>query len=209
MFSITKIYIRMSRCIIFIQYQNRQKHDNREICKNKIRLLSNKRKNKIENYLHKTSRLIVNHLVSNQTNILVIGHSNEWKQDTKMNKANKQNFIQIPFNRLIHMLQYKCTFEGINVIIQEESYTSKASFLDNDFIPVYNADNLQKYTFSGYRQCRGLYKSKIQKKYINADLNGSLNILRKAVPNVKFTNGIEVGGSPDIINIKESKFLYF
>ena len=69
------------------------------------------------------------------------------------------------------MLQYKCTFEGINVIIQEESYTSKASFLDNDFIPVYNADNLQKYTFSGYRQCRGLYNSKIQKKYTNADLN--------------------------------------
>ena len=99
------------------------------------------------------------------------------------------------------MLQYKCEKEGIRVIIQEESYTSKASFLNLDVIPIYDKNNVTKYNFSGYRKSRGLYKISNSKEVINADVNGSYNILRKAIPNV-FTNGIEgFVVNPKVINL--------
>ena len=120
----------------------------------------------------------MNQLVSNNINTLVIGHSNYWKQDTKLGKKTNQNFIQIPFNKLIQMLSYKCKLLGINCIIQEESYTSKASFIDNDSIPVYKQNDKTNYTFSGQRINRGLYCT-ISGIRINADINASLNILRK------------------------------
>ena len=156
---------------------------------NRLYKLELKRKNLIDNYLHKASRLLVNHLVSIQINTLIIGHNKEWKQDINNGKVNNQNFVQIPFNRFIQMLQYKCKFEGINVIITEESYTSKSSFLDNDYLPVYKQGNTQEYKFSGRRVKRGLYKTS-NGSVINADINGSLNIMRKVIPNVIITNGI-------------------
>lgn len=76
------------------------------------------------------------------------------------------------------MLQYKCKLNGINYVEIVESYTSKASFLDNDDIPNFDKNNNQQYSFSGKRIKRGLYKTK-NNKIINADLNGSLNILKK------------------------------
>lgn len=87
------------------------------------------------------------------------------------------------------MLKYKCERNGISIIITEESYTSKASFLDLDMIPVYKKENNEEHMFSGKRLKRGLYKSKTG-KLINADVNGSYNILRKAIPNA-FAEGIE------------------
>lgn len=63
--------------------------------------------------------------------------------------------------------------------MQEESYTSQASFFDNDEIPIYNSDNPQKYVFSGRRIKRGLYKTSSGYMF-NADLNGALNILKKS-----------------------------
>lgn len=93
------------------------------------------------------------------------------------------------------MIQYKCKLQGINVLIQEESYTSKASFIDNDKIPVYKKNDKKTYEFSGKRIKRGLYKTK-NGLIINADVNGSLNIMRKAIPNVKFTDGIQVCSMP-------------
>ena len=146
---------------------------------NLITSITNKRNFRIQNYFHKVSKYIVNHAVSNNINTIIIGHTNEWKQETNIGEVNNQNFVQIPFNQLIQQIQYKGKLQGINIVIQEESYTSKASFFDNDFIPVYDPDKPIKYKFSGYRKNRGLYKSKIQKKYINADINGSLNIMRK------------------------------
>ena len=192
--------------------QSQQKKNNKQINRNKLRILELKRKNLINNYLHKASRLLVNHLVSKEINTLIIGLNKKWKQDINIGKVNNQNFVQIPFNTFISMLQYKCKFEGINVILQEESYTSKASFLDRDFIPTYSKNNI-KYEFSGYRCNRGLYKSNIF-GYINADLNGSLNIMRKAlhknvIPNTNIVNGIQVCGVPSVINITEHNLLYF
>ena len=192
--------------------QSQQKKNNKQINRNKLRILELKRKNLINNYLHKASRLLMNHLVSKEINTLIIGLNKKWKQDINIGKVNNQNFVQIPFNTFISMLQYKCKFEGINVILQEESYTSKASFLDRDFIPTYSKNNI-KYEFSGYRCNRGLYKSNIF-GYINADLNGSLNIMRKAlhknvIPNTNIVNGIQVCGVPSVINITEHNLLYF
>lgn len=180
--------------------KSQQKKDNRTINRRKIRTLTNKRNNKVKDYLHKASHFLVNQLVSSEVNTLVIGKNNGWKQDINHGKKNNQNFVQIPFNMFISMLEYKCRLCGINVIIQEESYTSKASFINRDYIPTYGKVGNEKPVFSGRRITRGMYKTKDGIK-LNADVNGSLNILRKAVPNVEFTDGIEVCSTPVINNI--------
>ena len=97
-----------------------------------------------------------------------------------MGKVNNQNFVHIPFSKLISKLEHKCSNLGITFLIQEESYTSKASFLDEDDIPTYVKGNNTKYTFSGNRIKRGLYKTK-DGIILNADVNGALNIIRKAI----------------------------
>jgi len=148
----------------------------------KIEKLTLKRNNKVRDYLHKASRYIVNQLVSKGTTLLVIGKNDGWKQDINIGKKNNQNFVSIPHAIFIKMLTYKCALEGINVKLQEESYTSKCSFLD--------LESIKKHLiYKGRRVKRGMFKSK---KYgtINADINGSLNIMRKAVPKL-FSNGIE------------------
>ena len=137
-----------------------------------------KRNNKIKDYLHKASRYVINHLVSNSINVLVIGHNKYWKQEISIGKVNNQNFVSIPFNDLIHMLSYKAKLEGINVIETEESYTSKCSFLDNEKICKHE-------NYKGKRIKRGLFKAS-NGKLINADLNGALNILRKVVGEFKY-----------------------
>ena len=84
--------------------------------------------------------------------ILVLGSNNGWKQECNIGKTNTQNFVQIQHNRLYNMIQYKAEAEGIQVILQEESYTSKASYLDKDAIPTYNPEEEnKKYSFSGKR----------------------------------------------------------
>ncbi len=155
----------------------------------KIKKLCNKREFKINDYLHKASRLIIDTLISEKIATLIIGHNTEWKQKINLGRRNNQNFVSIPYNKLIGMLSYKAEMVGIKVIITEESYTSKASFLDNDPLPIYQKDQKNQVTFSGKRVKRGLYRTG-KRKLINADVNGSLNIMRKAVPNA-FGYGIE------------------
>jgi IS605 OrfB family transposase len=140
-------------------------------------VLSNWRDNKTTDYLHKASRYIVNQLVSRRITDLIIGQNKKWKQGTNLGRKINQIFVSIPFNKFIDMLTYKCALKGISVYIIDESYTSKASFLDRDFIPDYKPADLVKNKFSGSRKCRGLYKSK--DFTLNADVNGSLNIMRK------------------------------
>jgi putative transposase len=156
---------------------------------NRIKRLHFKRNNKIKDYLHKSSRCIINQLVSNSINTLIIGHNKEWKQEINIGSVNNQKFVSIPHSRFIDMLKYKASLEGINVILQEESYTSKCSFLDNEPIQKHES-------YKGTRIKRGLFKSK-ERGIINADVNGSLNILRKAVGNAfNKANSIEVSSSP-------------
>lgn len=158
------------------KFQSELKLKNHKNYSNRLYRLSLKRNNKIKDYFHKVSKYIVNQLVEQSINTLIIGKNNGWKQETKLGNKNNQNFVSIPFEMLINMLKYKCKLQGINVILQEESYTSKASFFDNDYIPVYNSD-YKHYNFSGKRIKRGLYVT--NNILINADINGSLNILRK------------------------------
>ena len=159
----------------------------------KIRKLNFKREMKLNDYLHKSAKFLVNYLVSQTINVLVIGTNKGWKQNINIGRRNNQNFVNIPFYKFKQILTYLCEENGIEVHEQEESYTSKASFLDGDFIPTFNeSGEKEKHTFSGSRISRGLYETK-NKKIINADVNGSLNILRKFInKNVigKFQNNI-------------------
>lgn len=158
---------------------------NKKISK-RINSITNKRNNKVKDYLHKSSRKIVNFLVSNDISTLVIGYNEEWKQNINLGRANNQAFVNIPFLTFINQLEYKCKLEGINVILTEESYTSKCSFLDNE--------TLEKHeSYLGKRVKRGLFKS-AKGKLINADLNASLNILKKVVG--EFQYPIEVCSTP-------------
>lgn len=134
--------------------------------------LTNKRNNKIKDYLHKASRILINHVVSNGINTIVIGHNKDWKQEINIEKRNNQNFVSIPFNMFIEMISYKATLEGINVKIVEESYTSKCSFLDNEKI-------CKHQEYAGKRTKRGLFRTSAGKQ-INADINGAFNIIRKS-----------------------------
>ena len=140
-----------------------------------IDFLRYKREMKLNDYLSKAAKYLVNYLVSQSIDVLVIGTNTGWKQNINIGKRNNQNFTNIPFYKFKNKLIYLCKEVGIEVVEQEESYTSKSSFLDNDPIPTY--PNSTKTSFSGKRICRGLYKSK--NKTINADVNGSLNILKK------------------------------
>jgi putative transposase len=143
--------------------------------------LSEKRYYQIHDYFFKTSKALIAWCVENRIDTIVIGHSNGWKQESKMGKQSNQNFCTVPFNELIKMIQWRALREGIKTVVNEESYTSKASFLDNDAIPVYKKGNNTNHEFSGHRLGRGRYVSK-NGTVINADLNGAANILRKAFP---------------------------
>lgn len=153
--------------------QDKSKDKNRN--KTKILKLNFKRNNKINDYMHKASRTVVNQLVSSRVSTLVIGYNKEWKQEAAMSRKNNQNFVQIPHQKFIEMIRYKCQLEGIKVILQEESYTSKCSFIDSETIERHEA-------YKGARIKRGLFRT-ADGHLFNADVNGSLNILRKAVPN--------------------------
>ena len=154
----------------------------------RLQRLNRKRNAKVSDYMHKASRYLVNQLVSNGVNTLILGKNTGQKQDINLGKRTNQNFTQIPIFRFLEMVAYKARLEGIEVRYQEESYTSKASFLSLDPIPKWGEDT-SRITFGGYRESRGIYKVKGGMR-LNADVNGSYNIMRKAVPNV-FADGIE------------------
>jgi len=138
---------------------------------NQINRIYAKRNHKMKDYLHKASTYVVNQLVSNDINTLVLGYNKEWKQDITMGKRKNQNFTEVPFYVFKEMLLYKCKLHGIALVEQEESYTSKCSFLDQE--TVYHHKE-----YKGKRVHRGLYKSS-HGRCIHADVNGSLNIMRK------------------------------
>ena len=142
-------------------------------------LISRKRKNRIDDYVNKTCRYIINYCLAHDIGILVIGYNQSFQNKTNLGKRNNQIFTQLPFGKIREKLEYLCKRYNINYILQEESYTSKASFFDNDELPTYNADNPQTYEFSGKRIKRGLYQTK-NNYCFNADCNGALNILRKS-----------------------------
>ncbi|MEG4585479.1 transposase [Microcoleus sp. MOSTC5] len=155
----------------------------------RIQRLTRCRNQKIDNYLHHASRDIINILRERKMGTLVIGKNVQWKNEINLGKQTNQNFVTVPHARLIEMLEYKAALVGIRVMVQEESYTSRSSFLNLDPIPVCGENDADRVKFCGKRIKRGLYKTS-SGRLINADVNGSYNILRKAVPNA-FSDGIE------------------
>ena len=140
------------------------------------------RSNQIRDYLNKAARLIIDHCVNTKIEWLIVGFNQGMKQDINLGRRTNQNFVQIPFYLLRNKLRYLCERSGLKYKEQEESYTSKSSFLDGDELPVYNADKPATYQFSGKRVKRGLYRSK-EGHLINADAQGAANIGRKSKQN--------------------------
>jgi putative transposase len=175
------------------QYYNKQKASisseleikNKRKDSRKLEQLDFKRNNKVNDYLHKSSRYIINQLVSLDIGTLVIGYNPGWKQEIDIGKENNQKFVSIPHMKFIKQLEYKATLAGIKVIRQQESYTSKCSLLDLESIEHHDQ-------YLGKRKHRGLFISSKGYK-INADVQGSYNIMRKAFPNLRVFNkkGIE------------------
>lgn len=143
----------------------------------RIHNLTNKRNNKIKHHLHNISKYIVGVASENGINTIVVGYNVGWKDECNLGKRNNQNFVGIPYYKFLQMIKYKCEMNGINFVQHEESYTSKCSLLDMEDVKKHES-------YMGKRIQRGMFKSKDGRK-INADINGSGNILRKA-----FGNGV-------------------
>ncbi len=138
-----------------------------------IKRLFSKRGDKLNNEIHKISDFIVKSVLEKKIDYVVIGYNKEWKQNINIGKRNNQNFVQIPFHKILNHLTYKLQLNGIEIHLQEESYTSKCSYFDNEEIKKHE-------TYKGNRNKRGLFITSTGIR-INADVNGSLNIHRKFI----------------------------
>jgi putative transposase len=145
--------------------------------------LTDKRNRKIKHELHCASRAIVDRLVAAGIGTLIIGKNNGWKQDITLGKRTNQNFVFIPHAQFVNMLTYKAELAGMRVIVTEESYTSRCSFLDLEPLG-------KRETYLGRRVCRGLFRAN-DGRCMNADINGSYNIGRKVAPDAWTSEGVE------------------
>ena len=146
---------------------------------NRQKTIARNRNNKVNDYLNKAARKVVDYCITNDIGTLVVGYNETFQRGSNIGRQNNQNFVNITYGLLRSKLEYLCELNDIIFVKQEESYTSKASFWDKDDLPVYNADNPTEYPFSGKRVHRGLYKA-ANGKVFNADINGALNIMRKS-----------------------------
>ena len=181
------------------QYYNKRISHYREITKRmnkadyskRMDRLTEKRNSKIDDYLHKASRYIINYCLKNDIHTIVIGKNKEWKRNSKLSKRVNQNFVQKPFARLIEMIRYKAEEKGIAVILTEESYTSGTSFIDNELPTKENYNKAR-------RIYRGLFVSNKGIK-INADLNGAYQILKKVITEIRWNRGCVL--HPFVVNV--------
>jgi len=165
------------------ELKNQLPKKERERVTKQMERITNTRNRRIQHYLHTASKRIIDFLVKEGVGTVIIGKNPLWKQEAGMGKRNNQNFVSIPHARFIDMLTYKAALVGIQVEVREESYTSRASFLDLDPIPTYTSNDEEEHLFSGKRIGRRnrLYRTKDGRK-ICADVNGAYNILRKSKP---------------------------
>ncbi|WP_040635549.1 RNA-guided endonuclease InsQ/TnpB family protein [Mitsuokella multacida] len=186
------------------QYYNKQMAKRRSICElmngrhssKRIARLTAKRNRKVEDYLHKASRKVIDLCAEQDVSVLVVGKNKGWKQKANLGRKVNQNFVQLPFARFIQMLQYKAEAIGMKVVLTEESYTSGTSFLDGE------APAKDRYDKSR-RVHRGLFQANDGRK-INADINGAYQIMRKVFPNVN-ADGIEgVALRPTVVALSMS-----
>lgn len=141
----------------------------------KLDKITRLRYNRIKNYIHHSTKYIIDYCLKNNIDNIVVGLNEKWKQKVNIGDKNNQNFVQIPYDMAIKQLQYKCKYNGLNLITTEESYTSGTSFIDNE-LPI--KENYDK----SRRIKRGLFRSN-KGKLINSDVNGSLQIIKKVNSN--------------------------
>ena len=151
----------------------------------RLAALAAKRNNRVRDCIRKTARYIVNFCIGNGIGTIVCGYNPDFARGINLGKKTNQQFTQISFGDLRETLKNLCERYGIRYVEQEESYTSQASCLDLDEIPVYRPENPYKGTFSGKRIHRGLYRFS-NGQIVNADVNGAANILRKSKQNLDF-----------------------
>lgn len=149
----------------------------------RLKSLTLKRNNKIQDYFHKSSRFIINYCLKNKIKTIVIGKNKGWKDGINLGSKTNQNFVSIPFCKLIQQLKYKGEEVQIEVLEQEESYTSKCSFLDQEELR-------HQENYLGKRIHRGQFRSS-SGKLLNSDVNGAYNIMRKVIPTIFNDQGIE------------------
>lgn len=160
--------------VAMLQSRLNQQHTSKQIL-----ALTDKRNRRVHDYMLKAARRIIDYCLSEHVGCLIVGVNTGWKQGTRIGHVNTQNFTQIPFGQLRDQLSYLSWKYGIEYIEQEESYTSKASYLDNDRMPVFGrGETSDDIPFSGKRIKRGLYRTK-NGTLVNADVNGAANIARK------------------------------
>lgn len=140
---------------------------------------SAKRDRQIQDYIYKISKYIVEYCVDHNIGNIVVGYNDGFQENPNLGRINNQTFCMLPYGKFKERLEYLCNLVGIKYSKQEESYTSQASFWEQDSIPVWNPDNPVKKNFSGKRVYRGCYR-RFNGIWINADVNGALNILRKS-----------------------------
>ena len=181
------------------KYQSILEIANKSKSSKRLNRLALKRENKINDFMHKSSKYIIDYCKENNITNIVVGHNSFWKQNINIGKINNQKFVQIPFNKFIWVLQYKSEDKGIKFILTEESYSSK---IDHS---IFEEMGHQEY-YKGKRIQRGLFKQ-FSGKVINADLNGAIGILRKVVDESSFKEIVDRGFviNPNKINIYKSK----
>ena len=160
---------------------------------NEMQRFTTKRNNQVDDYIQKSTKMVIDFCRDNDIDTLVCGYNSGWKQDTNMGKRVNQKFVSIPYLSIVQRLEYKCENEGIKFIKTNESYTSGTSFLDGE-------EPIEKNYNKDRRIHRGLFQSD-KGEYINADVNGSYQIMKKVFPKA-FANGIvDAGSHPVVVNI--------
>jgi putative transposase len=139
--------------------------------------ITEKRNRQVRDAINKAARRVVNHCLSNQMGTVVFGWNKGQKDSANLGAKTNQKFVQIPTGRLKSRIKQLCEQHGIQFVVTEESYSSKSSFLDSDFLPTFG-EKPEGWKASGKRVSRGLYQT-AQGWLINADCNGSANIIRK------------------------------
>lgn len=153
--------------------------------------VTRKRNHQMRDGINKAAKLIVNHAIANKLGTIVCGWNEDFKLSPKMGKSNNQKFVQMPLAKLRDRIEQLCELHGINFVVTEEAYTSKASFLDGDTLHKFG-EKPDGWKPSGRRLKRGLYKTK-SGWLINADLNGAANILKKVTTNPDLDIGLNLG----------------
>ena len=156
--------------------------------------IATKREQRIQDFIYCSTRYIVQYCIDHHISNIIVGYNDGFQDSVTLGKVNNQKFAMLPYGKFKNRLQYLCTICGLTYVEQEESYTSKASFWDKDEIPIWNPLNPKQGKFSGRRIKRGLYQTS-SGKFLNADVNGALNILRKS--NVVSLEGLYSRGEVD------------